>query len=83
MLNLAHKFFGVGFETLDPTVFPVCHTQLAQGRHQGQAVRNSELAWFRTALQRRYRMKKNLRLTMCKITQTLTLKPPKLQNSLE
>lgn len=48
---ISHKFFGVGFETLDPTRFPVCHTA-GPGEAPGPSCENSELAWFRTALQR-------------------------------
>lgn len=59
MLNLSHKFFGVSFETLDPAILPVCHAQLVQMRHKGQTVRNTELAWLRTAPRRLYRTMKS------------------------
>lgn len=84
MLNFSREFFGVSVEALDPTVFPVCHTQLSQMGHKSQAVRNTELSWFRIAPWRCYKAKKkkerkketiikSLRHALYEISQSQTL----------
>lgn len=71
MFNLPHKFFGVSSETLDPTIFPVCHTQLVQMRHKRQTVRNTELAWLGSAPGSFYRTKKSCRYAVYGVFQSL------------